>query len=224
MKMGQPPIRTLIVDDEPIARQVLRDELHSVADVEVVGEAAQRRRCPGPNRASQARPCAAGSPDARAGRFRRDPTLAARGAAHRDHRHRVRPACHPRVRRRRARLSAQARQPGAAGKSSGPGTGAARQVAGCRRIAGALERDPGAAARRSAEPQGGGTRRRGVLPARYRRCSGVPGRAGDRVDHYRQAAIYGHTAAAQYRRPPEGLGIPARPSQRAGQCESRPAK
>ena len=39
MKMGQPPIRTLIVDDEPIARQVLRDELHSVGDVEVVGEA-----------------------------------------------------------------------------------------------------------------------------------------------------------------------------------------
>ncbi|MGA9626262.1 MAG: response regulator, partial [Bryobacteraceae bacterium] len=39
MKMGQPPIRTLIVDDEPIARQVLRDELRPVADVEVVGEA-----------------------------------------------------------------------------------------------------------------------------------------------------------------------------------------
>jgi DNA-binding LytR/AlgR family response regulator len=39
MKMGQPPIRTLIVDDEPIARQVLRDELHFVEDVEIVGEA-----------------------------------------------------------------------------------------------------------------------------------------------------------------------------------------
>ena len=38
--MGQTPIRTLIVDDEPIARQVLRDELRSVGDVEVVGEAA----------------------------------------------------------------------------------------------------------------------------------------------------------------------------------------
>src|SRR5271157_5100315 len=37
--MGQAPIRTLIVDDEPIARQVLRDELQSVGDVEVVGEA-----------------------------------------------------------------------------------------------------------------------------------------------------------------------------------------
>lgn len=33
------PIRTLIVDDEPVARQVLRDELASVADVEIVGEA-----------------------------------------------------------------------------------------------------------------------------------------------------------------------------------------
>jgi DNA-binding LytR/AlgR family response regulator len=40
MKMGLAPIRTLIVDDEPIARQVLRDELHSVEDVEIVGEAA----------------------------------------------------------------------------------------------------------------------------------------------------------------------------------------
>ena len=39
MEMGQAPIRTLIVDDEPIARQVLRDELRSVGDVEVVGEA-----------------------------------------------------------------------------------------------------------------------------------------------------------------------------------------
>ena len=165
MKMGQAPIRTLIVDDEPIARQVLRDELHSVADVEVVGEAGN-----GDDALVQIERL---KPDLvlldlqmpGTGRFRRDPTLAARGAANRDHRHRVRPACHPRVRRRRARLSAQARQPGAAGKSSGPGTGAARQDARCRRIAGAIERDSGAAGR-SAEPQGGGTGRRGVLPAR----------------------------------------------------------
>jgi len=34
------PIRTLIVDDEPVARQVLRDELGAIDDVEVVGEAA----------------------------------------------------------------------------------------------------------------------------------------------------------------------------------------
>ncbi len=33
-------LRTLIVDDEPIARQVLREELASFADVEIVGEAA----------------------------------------------------------------------------------------------------------------------------------------------------------------------------------------
>jgi DNA-binding LytR/AlgR family response regulator len=32
-------LRTLIVDDEPIARKVLRDELTALADVEIVGEA-----------------------------------------------------------------------------------------------------------------------------------------------------------------------------------------
>jgi len=32
-------LKTLIVDDEPIARRILRDELESMADVEVVGEA-----------------------------------------------------------------------------------------------------------------------------------------------------------------------------------------
>jgi DNA-binding LytR/AlgR family response regulator len=34
------PIRTLVVDDEPVARQVLRDELGAFADVEIAGEAA----------------------------------------------------------------------------------------------------------------------------------------------------------------------------------------
>ena len=33
------PLRTLIVDDEPIARRVLREELDSLHDVEIVGEA-----------------------------------------------------------------------------------------------------------------------------------------------------------------------------------------
>jgi YesN/AraC family two-component response regulator len=33
------PLRTLIVDDEPIARKVLREELDSLEDVEIVGEA-----------------------------------------------------------------------------------------------------------------------------------------------------------------------------------------
>lgn len=33
------PLRTLIVDDEPIARKVLREELGSFEDVEVIGEA-----------------------------------------------------------------------------------------------------------------------------------------------------------------------------------------
>jgi len=32
-------LKTLIVDDEPIARQILRDELELIADVEVVAEA-----------------------------------------------------------------------------------------------------------------------------------------------------------------------------------------
>jgi len=33
------PLRTLIVDDEPIARKVLREELDSLHDVEIIGEA-----------------------------------------------------------------------------------------------------------------------------------------------------------------------------------------
>jgi chemotaxis response regulator CheB len=32
-------IRTLIVDDEPIARSVLRDELADLPDIELIGEA-----------------------------------------------------------------------------------------------------------------------------------------------------------------------------------------
>src|ERR1035438_1741244 len=37
--MPSPAIRTLIVDDEPIARQILRDELCGFRDIAVVGEA-----------------------------------------------------------------------------------------------------------------------------------------------------------------------------------------
>jgi len=33
------PLKTLIVDDEPIARKVLREELESIGDIEIVGEA-----------------------------------------------------------------------------------------------------------------------------------------------------------------------------------------
>jgi DNA-binding LytR/AlgR family response regulator len=40
LKVDTPPLRTLIVDDEPVARQVLREELGSFPDVEIVGEAA----------------------------------------------------------------------------------------------------------------------------------------------------------------------------------------
>jgi DNA-binding NarL/FixJ family response regulator len=32
-------LKTLIVDDEPIARKVLREELELISDVEVIGEA-----------------------------------------------------------------------------------------------------------------------------------------------------------------------------------------
>jgi DNA-binding LytR/AlgR family response regulator len=39
MMMANSIMRTLIVDDEPVARQVLRDELGSIADVDIVGEA-----------------------------------------------------------------------------------------------------------------------------------------------------------------------------------------
>ncbi len=39
IRMAFPPLRTLIVDDEPVARQVLRDELGGFDDVEIVGEA-----------------------------------------------------------------------------------------------------------------------------------------------------------------------------------------
>lgn len=37
--MDSPVLRTLIVDDEPIARRVLREDLEQWPDVEVVGEA-----------------------------------------------------------------------------------------------------------------------------------------------------------------------------------------
>ncbi|HXI43008.1 MAG TPA: LytTR family DNA-binding domain-containing protein [Bryobacteraceae bacterium] len=33
------PLKTLIVDDEPIARKVLREELESITDIEIIGEA-----------------------------------------------------------------------------------------------------------------------------------------------------------------------------------------
>lgn len=39
-----PRIRTLIVDDEPVARDILREELELIKDVEIVGEAANGRQ------------------------------------------------------------------------------------------------------------------------------------------------------------------------------------
>jgi two-component system, LytTR family, response regulator len=37
--MSTAPIRTLVVDDEPVARQVMREELGDLPDVELIGEA-----------------------------------------------------------------------------------------------------------------------------------------------------------------------------------------
>ncbi|MCU1325677.1 MAG: response regulator receiver protein [Bryobacterales bacterium] len=37
--MSEKPLRTLIVDDEPVARDILREELETIAGVQVVGEA-----------------------------------------------------------------------------------------------------------------------------------------------------------------------------------------
>jgi DNA-binding LytR/AlgR family response regulator len=39
-----PPLRTLIVDDEPVARNILREELELINDVEIVGEAANGKQ------------------------------------------------------------------------------------------------------------------------------------------------------------------------------------
>jgi YesN/AraC family two-component response regulator len=37
--MDRPAMKTVIVDDEPIARRVLREELEAFADIVIVGEA-----------------------------------------------------------------------------------------------------------------------------------------------------------------------------------------
>src|SRR5580658_5629602 len=42
--MNQRVMKTLIVDDEPIARRVLREELEAVPQVEIVGEAENGRQ------------------------------------------------------------------------------------------------------------------------------------------------------------------------------------
>jgi DNA-binding LytR/AlgR family response regulator len=42
--MDRPAMKTVIVDDEPIARQVLREELEAFADIAIVGEAEDGRQ------------------------------------------------------------------------------------------------------------------------------------------------------------------------------------
>ena len=85
-------IKTLIVDDEPLARERLASLLGAEADIEVVGAGARRRgggdRDPGP-------PAAAGvprRPDAAHERLRRHRRRRPRAHAARHLRHRLRPA------------------------------------------------------------------------------------------------------------------------------------
>ena len=62
------PLKTLIVDDEPIARKVLREELELIDDVEVIGEAADGTSGAGENRFRTAGPGAPRLADAGHGR------------------------------------------------------------------------------------------------------------------------------------------------------------
>ena len=140
-------LRVLIVDDEPIAREVLRDELAGYADLEVVGEAEN-----GPEAVD------------RIGELRPDlvlldlqmPGFGGFDVIHRLPRGalpfvvivtRVRPACRAGVRGRRAGLPLEAGQPAAPGQ--GRSSGRVRCAAISRRIAESLARvaeaAPGAA-------------------------------------------------------------------------------
>ena len=44
--MAGQTIHTLLVDDEPVARKILREELEEVPDVEIVGEASNGANAP----------------------------------------------------------------------------------------------------------------------------------------------------------------------------------
>ena len=57
-------LRTLIVDDEPIARKVLREELECIDDVEIVAEADNGEKALEKIGRTQARSCAARSANA----------------------------------------------------------------------------------------------------------------------------------------------------------------
>ena len=48
--MDQRRITTLIVDDEPIARRVLREGLELIPEIEIAGEAANGREAPAADR------------------------------------------------------------------------------------------------------------------------------------------------------------------------------
>ena len=118
-------MKTLIVDDEPIARHVLREALEPLSDVEVVGEADNGRSALALIHKLQPElvfldlqmPVMSGFEVVR--------NLAAETTAHHRHRHGFRPARHSGVRGRGHRLSAEA----GAGGTLAEGRGARPQPA-----------------------------------------------------------------------------------------------
>jgi DNA-binding LytR/AlgR family response regulator len=112
-------MKTLIVDDEPIARRVLREALELLPGVEVVGEADNGRSAV--EQIEKLRPELGLSrpADARDERLRGGAQPRREAHAHHRHRDRLRPARGAGVRGRRRRLSAEAR----AGRAPATGGG-----------------------------------------------------------------------------------------------------
>jgi hypothetical protein len=52
-EMNRPVMKTLIVDDEPIARRVLREDLEAYPEVDIVGEAENVEAGPATDRRAQ---------------------------------------------------------------------------------------------------------------------------------------------------------------------------
>jgi hypothetical protein len=66
-------IKTLIVDDEPVARQILREELNLIGGIDLVGEADDGRQALRKDRPPATRPRICRSPDASDRRLRGGP-------------------------------------------------------------------------------------------------------------------------------------------------------
>ena len=90
-------MRTLVVDDEPIARRILIDELEDLPKVEVAGEAANGKQAL--LKIAELKPdlVFSGFADARDERLRSHSEPADRAATCNRHRNRFRPTRHPRV-------------------------------------------------------------------------------------------------------------------------------